>query len=93
LKNQERKKADVDLFYIQINDVIASIEDIHDFFYSHHGGNEQRIAVIHADRNTPINYLNQVTEKILSTGYIRKNIYHTKIDEEKMTLGLVRYEY
>jgi hypothetical protein len=77
-------------YYIQINDVIASINDLENFFNNHHGGNETQIAIIHADKNTPKGLLNAIINRITITGYLSKNIYRTVIDSEKKKMGLVR---
>lgn len=77
-------------FQIQINDVIASTADIFGFFNSNHGGNENRIAIIHSDKNTPIDLMKSVTEEMLNTGFVPRNIYRTEISKQEMTMGLVR---
>jgi hypothetical protein len=90
LKDQLHDRLLANQYYIQLNDVIASFNDLDDFFTSYHGGNEKRIAVVHADRKTPKGLLKGVMEKIVSTGYLNSNIYRTVIDSNKKTMGLVR---
>ncbi len=77
-------------YNIQLNDSIASANDIEKFLHSHYNHTKDRMVIIHADRHTSNGLMNAVIEKINRAGYSYQNIYRTVIDSDQYKMGLVR---
>lgn len=77
-------------FKIQLNDVIADVSDIDYFVPSHLPNDQNKIIMIHADKNTPLDLFDWVVNEIIKAGYSPSQIFRTAIEKDKKTIGLVR---
>lgn len=76
-------------FYIQLNDLKSTVDDVRGFLISHLD-NSDKIIILHADKNTPGQLMQDVTIEILKAGFIKQNIYQTVINKTELTMGLVQ---
>ena len=75
--------------YIQLNDMISSINDIRSFVIpacTLNSTKEDKI-LLHLDKDTPVELINQIEAEILSSGYKRNQMYYLTINPNKRVYG------
>lgn len=85
---KDRQASDSE-FYIELNEVKATVNDILGYLVGHSDNSKKTIA-LHADKDTPDQLIQDVIKEILKTGYLKENIYRTMIKKEDQIMGLVR---
>ena len=84
---EENKHLNKDKFYIQLNDKLSNLEDLGGYTNCGHCDITKQYYMIHADRNTPRDYLNKVEAELLKYGILKKNIYYLNINPNTFDYG------
>ena len=81
------KKFDEDQFYLQINDKLANVNEIRRFLQCYHCDITMDRIFIHADKDTPKKFLNEIEAEILKNGNIKKQIFYLTINKTELSSG------
>ena len=75
--------------YIQLNDMICSINHIRSFVIPGCtlNSNEEDKILLHLDKDTPVELINQIETEILNSGYQKNQIYYLTINSNKRVYG------